>query len=313
MRRTTRRRVIPLITAMAAALVLASGTALAVSQLDQQNADTSAASTRESAWIQSDSSGAQKFTAGRTGKLDKVSVYLSRENATGDLTVGIQGLDSSGNPDGTFLASETKPVGEVPAGPSWVDVDLSPAAAVTAGTQYALVLAHSGSGHYSWKLTPADLYSGGYLMFTAFNQWHPFETRDFLFKTFVDDDTQAPTVTATTPTTEKGVSRTNPNITATFSELVKKDTVEEINPTTLKTVNVKLISTATGKQVGATVNCDADPCQTVTVTPKKSLASLTKYKVTVSSKVEDLAGNHLDQDPTKDSAQPKTWTFTTGK
>ena len=128
-------------------------------------------------------------------------------------------------------------------------------------------------------------------------------------------DTTAPTVSSVTPTSGKtGVSRTTPNITATFSEPVDKATAEAIDPTTQKSVNVKLINTANGKQVAATVSCDSDPCNKVTITPNSALGPNTKYTAMVTTGVEDLAGNALlDQNPTKKGNQPKTWTFTTGR
>jgi Bacterial Ig-like domain len=122
-------------------------------------------------------------------------------------------------------------------------------------------------------------------------------------------DNTAPTVSSVTPTSGKtGVSRT-PNITATFSEPVDKATV--LDPTTQKSVNVKLTNTATDKQMGATVSCDADPCNKATITPNRSLAADTKYKATVTTGVKDQAGNALDQNPTKTGNQAKSWTFTT--
>jgi hypothetical protein len=58
-------------------------------------------------------------------------------------------------------------------------------------------------------------------------------------------------------------------------------------------------------------NPDADPCQTVTITPKKTLAANTRYKATITSGVKDLAGNALDQNKNKEGNQAKSWTFTT--
>ncbi len=128
----------------------------------------------------------------------------------------------------------------------------------------------------------------------------------------ISQDTVAPTVKRVTPTTKTGVSRTNPGITATFSEGMDEGTVEAINPTTLKPLNVKLINTATLRQVAATVRCGPDPCRKATITPKKALAANTKYRAVVTPGVKDLAGNALDQRPDVAGAQPKTWTFTTG-
>ena len=96
-----------------------------------------------------------------------------------------------------------------------------------------------------------------------------------------------------------------------LSEPVDKATVEALDPTTKKSVNVKLINTATGNQVAATVSCNADPCNKVKITPNRTLAANTKYRAIVTTRVKDLAGNRLDQDPTTTGNQPKTWTFTT--
>ena len=126
----------------------------------------------------------------------------------------------------------------------------------------------------------------------------------------VNPETTAPTVTSVTPTKTTGVSRT-PNITATFSEQMDKATVEEIDPSTQQSVNVKLINRANGNQVAATVSCDADSCNKVTITPENALKANTKYRAIVNTGVEDLAGNRLDQDPTTTGNQREVWTFTT--
>ena len=126
-----------------------------------------------------------------------------------------------------------------------------------------------------------------------------------------DVDTTAPTVSSVTPTKMTGVSRVRGNIKATFSEPVDKATVEALDPTTQESVNVKLINTATGNQVAATVSCNADPCNKVKITPNRTLAANTKYRAIVTTRVKDLAGNRLDQDPTTTGNQREVWTFTT--
>jgi Bacterial Ig-like domain len=45
--------------------------------------------------------------------------------------------------------------------------------------------------------------------------------------------------------------------------------------------------------------------------PNKRLAAGTKYRAVVTIGAEDLAGNALDQNPTKAGNQQKSWTFTT--
>jgi hypothetical protein len=104
---------------------------------------------------------------------------------------------------------------------------------------------------------------------------------------------------------------TNPKISATFSEPVRKGDVVT-NQTAQTSSTVILLNMATGKKVGATVSCDDDPCRVGTLTPKKlPLAKQTKFQVTVMSIIEDLGGNALDQNPAKAGNQDKKWTFTT--
>jgi hypothetical protein len=106
------------------------------------------------------------------------------------------------------------------------------------------------------------------------------------------DDTVAPTLTGKTPPANKtGVSRTA-NVTATFSEAVKNvngTTFTLTGPNGVVTAVVKL-STTTNKWV---------------LNPSVTLAANTKYTVTITSGVTDLAGNPL-------SGAPVTWSFTTG-
>src|SRR4051812_27351267 len=98
-----RRRLVLLVSAMIVALIALSGVALAAGQLDQQNLvqpNEGMAGTgidqRPQLW--------QTFTAGRSGDLDKVSVYLSA-NTSGPVPGGgymvaeIYPTDSSGNPN----------------------------------------------------------------------------------------------------------------------------------------------------------------------------------------------------------------------
>jgi hypothetical protein len=49
----------------------------------------------------------------------------------------------------------------------------------------------------------------------------------------------------------------------------------------------------------------------VVIDPRKRLAHHTRYKVTVTTDVLDVAGNPLDQNPTRPGTQKKTWKFTT--
>src|SRR3712207_15052 len=114
-----RRRMILLLTTMAMALVVASGTAMAEPQLDQQQ-------TSADGRIQVTSRGAfQTFTAGKTGKLDKVSIYIGCCGAEGvptsDLRVEVLAATSAHVmiPASSFTNNGTL---------NWVDVSFGSAA-----------------------------------------------------------------------------------------------------------------------------------------------------------------------------------------
>ncbi len=109
-------------------------------------------------------------------------------------------------------------------------------------------------------------------------------------------DTTKPTISSVTPADgATGVSR-GTNVTATFSEAMKPDT--------LNTGTVTLVKDGTTEQITATVTVSSDG-KTVTLDPSASLAYDTKYKATVTTGAKDTAGNLLAND--------KVWIFTTEK
>lgn len=86
---------------------------------------------------------------------------------------------------------------------------------------------------------------------------------------------------------------------------------DNTDPTTLTGQTLKLVNTATGKRVkNVAVSYDATT-RTVTLDPFGTsttlLAKKTKYRVTITTGVENLAGISLDQN------QPKVGSFTTGR
>lgn len=110
-------------------------------------------------------SGAQTFTAGLTGKLDHVELYVGKTLnpvPTDPLIVEITDT-SGGGPDSNVLASASVPPASVPTA-GWLEVDFASPAQVTSGTQYAIVLytLDPGPGNYAWGLSPeTNPYSGG--------------------------------------------------------------------------------------------------------------------------------------------------------
>jgi len=87
---------------------------------------------------------AQTFTAGITGSMPEVALFLGASSSGGGtLTTEIQGV-ASGLPDGTVLAttSTNLPTGSYT---DWVNIIFASPASVTSGTQYAIVCTWSGT------------------------------------------------------------------------------------------------------------------------------------------------------------------------
>jgi hypothetical protein len=180
--------------------------------LDQEQLDGSGTLPRvaRSLWL------SQTFTAGLTGELDEVQLYLHRggDGVPGPLTVEIRTVSGGVPSGGPTLATETVPEASVPTSLAFVSVPLSPAVAVTQGTQYAIV-AHAdsavGFNFYEWGGTGGntDPYPGGTVVRSgdAGAGWGggvcgapPY--CDMAFKTFVIEDStppDAPQITDTDP------------------------------------------------------------------------------------------------------------------
>ena len=150
---------------------------------DQQQQDTSGGVTP----VVPSRSFAQTFTAGITGNLDQVDLFLVG-GLTYPLTVEIQAV-SGGLPNGTVLASASVPAASVPdESGSWIPIPIGPVA-VTAGTQYAIVASVTppppDSDFYGWSRSSSDVYADGTaLMSEAGMGWFlmPF---DQAFRTYV--------------------------------------------------------------------------------------------------------------------------------
>jgi Ca2+-binding RTX toxin-like protein len=113
--------------------------------------------------ITSDRSIAQTFTAGRSGVLDRVDLWLSHlDPATQPIHVEIRNV-SGGAPGATVLGSATVPGSALPPfkpGLPVTAIPLTTPVAVTAGTQYAIVIYTDSSIQYTWVFA-ASPYAGG--------------------------------------------------------------------------------------------------------------------------------------------------------
>ena len=108
-------------------------------------------------------------------------------------------------------------------------------------------------------------------------------------------DTAQPTVEERSPLPKATNVSRDANVTVTFSEAM--------DPSTIDSSNIRLVRKADGARVAASVSYDA-ASRTATVDPGALLEANTVYKVTVSTRVTDLAGNPM--------ASVVAWNFTTG-
>ncbi len=140
---------------------------------------------------------AQTFTAGVTGSLAQVDLYIAifEQDHPGTLTVQIQSLDSNGLPSGTVLGSGTVPESSVGAAWGWVSIPLSAPAPVTAGTRYALVVFSEFLGLYKigsachnpdWcSSSVSPDYAGGEVLGKGGGWYSLTKNYDLLFRTYV--------------------------------------------------------------------------------------------------------------------------------
>ena len=130
---------------------------------------------------------AQTFTAGTTGTLTSVDLYLDAVSVATTVDVSIEALDGSGYPDGTVLASGSASVPVAAAG--WISVSLS-AYSVTSGHVYAIVFSLAGQSGGTWDVLGSigNPYAKGEAL-DASSGWHGLQdvtTSDFAFETYVD-------------------------------------------------------------------------------------------------------------------------------
>jgi subtilisin-like proprotein convertase family protein len=115
-------------------------------------------------------------------------------------------------------------------------------------------------------------------------------------------DSIKPQITATVPAKGAKHAGVKANIEAKASEALRSSTVTK--------ANAFIVVAGTTKHLKAKVTWKSGT-STIVINPKADLAHGTKYKVTITTTVLDLAGNPLDQNKTKAGLQKKTWKFTT--
>jgi hypothetical protein len=115
-------------------------------------------------------------------------------------------------------------------------------------------------------------------------------------------DHTAPFVTGRSPVTPTTGVGTGTTIRARFSEVMRR--------ASLTGTTVRLLRAHGTRTVPATVTYDARRHRVV-LDPVHALRHRTTYRVVVTTGAKDLAGNRLDQDPTRTGGQRVSWTFRT--
>jgi hypothetical protein len=168
--------------------------------LDQQQTDTSGPSPGYVVGpVSGASSSAETFTAGLSGGLDQVDMFLDCFVCSNTVGVTVQITNAVGGAPGTtVLATASIPAVSVgPAPGSFISVAFGSPANVQAGTQYAIVAYTSGSDTYRWRGAAGTPYSGGQGFSSGSSPpgaWLA-ASKTFAFKTYV-----VPTPTASGPT-----------------------------------------------------------------------------------------------------------------
>lgn len=115
-------------------------------------------------------------------------------------------------------------------------------------------------------------------------------------------DSIKPFVSSTVPRAGAKLVSPSANIKAKASEALRASTVTRAH------AFIVVAGTTTHLKAGVSWR---PLTRTIVINPKVNLRHGTKYKVTITTTVLDLAGNPLDQNRTRAGLQKKTWTFTT--
>jgi subtilisin-like proprotein convertase family protein len=115
-------------------------------------------------------------------------------------------------------------------------------------------------------------------------------------------DHTAPRVSTVRPAAATVGVRREADVQGTFSERVRGRTLTDLS--------VRLLRKGSSTAVPARLTYDAARHR-VTLDPKHALRPHTAYRVVIATMVRDLAGNRLDQDPTRAGLQRSRWSFRT--
>jgi hypothetical protein len=186
--------------AVGAVAALAVATPASAGTLDQQQTMNNGGS-----FLGPNNIASQSFTAGLTGTLDQVDIYVLRTGTLSDLTVEIYPV-ADGCPTGEPLASAVVPEASVPRDSvlRWTSVRFEPGPEVVAGTEYAIVVSATTTSYVWARESDSDAYPRGSACHATADMptvWTPSASgSDYTFKTYVVEP--PPQVDADAPETE---------------------------------------------------------------------------------------------------------------
>jgi len=188
-----RRLLVTSVVAFAAFLNLPAP-ALAASTLDQQQTSYDGFSGNSTQCI------AQTFTAGLSGHLDRVSIYVRKLTDHPIMRIEVHNIGLAGEPGSTILATQDVAGTSIASTFGWINFDFASAPLVAAGTRYAIVappLGPMGPDPVPWgfewggaqETVSVDPYPGGRFV-SGSSCAGPFGTQgdDLAFQTFVDTE-----------------------------------------------------------------------------------------------------------------------------
>jgi hypothetical protein len=258
-------------------VLVAPGAANATGTLDQQQ------TSEETAYAVSGpgfapSSNAQTFTAGLSGQLDEVELWLL-EDGTGllPLEVQIRTVAPGGEPSTTVLASASVPASSLPpcCTGAFVPITFNSPATVKAGIKYAIVAyTLSPDGLYEWGGTRADVYAGGLRWNTGASPpvtWASVVVNDMTFKTYVTvPTTKHPTETTVSCEPKSVVAGQPTKCTATVTDTATSGQTTPTGTVSFKTSGAGSFNSASCKL--STVSASSASCA-VTYTPGSTPAN----------------------------------------
>ena len=163
-----------------------SGTAQAAGTLDQSN---SAPYASTSSLLGAQDGNGQTFTAGISGLLTNVDVYVSQFSVNADLNVSIYAV-SAGLPTGSALASTTIAASSIPSAGRLVGAAFTTPTRVEAGTQYAITLTSTlTAGFYNMGFSSGGYTGGGAIVISQLSRPNfisPPGNNDLIFNTYVE-------------------------------------------------------------------------------------------------------------------------------